>query len=139
MKSQQKALIIQSTDWHLKKENIDQIKDLVMQQCELALELEVTRLVCLGDIFDSRIAQREDVLSAFGEILDTINSYGLELWAIPGNHDKTVYSSHKSFLDPFKGRDYFKLIDKVARLPFLEEQVQLSFVPSLLRDPVTAI
>jgi len=129
MKSQKKALIVQSTDWHLKKENIDQIKDLVLQQCELALELEAEYLVCLGDIFDSRIAQREDVLSAFGDILDMIDSYGLKLWAIPGNHDKTVYSSIKSFLDPFKGRDYFKLVDKIARLPFIEEQIQLNFIP----------
>lgn len=124
-----KALIVQSTDWHLKKENIDQIKDLVLQQCELALELKVEYLVCLGDIFDSRIAQRQDVLDAFGEILDMIDSYGLKLWAIPGNHDKTVYSSHKSFLDPYKGRDCFKLVDTIARVPFIEEKLQLNFIP----------
>ena len=124
-----KALTVLSTDWHLKKENIDQIKDLVQQQCELALELEVDTLICLGDIFDSRIAQREDVLSAFGEILDMIDSYGLKLWAIAGNHDRTVYSSPKSFLSPFKGRDYFKLVDRIARLPFLQEKIQLNFIP----------
>lgn len=124
-----KALAVLSTDWHLKKENIDQIKDLVMQQCELALELETEYLVCLGDIFDSRIAQRQDVLDAFGEILDTIDSYGLKLWAISGNHDKTNYSSHKSFLDPYKGRDCFSLVDKTARIPFIQEQLQLNFLP----------
>lgn len=124
-----KALTVLSTDWHLKKENIDQIKDLVQQQCELALELEVDTLICLGDIFDSRIAQREDVLSAFGEILDMIDSYGLKLWAIPGNHDKSNYSSHKSFLDPYKGRKSFQLVHLAEGIPFKDENIFLHFLP----------
>ena len=93
-----KALVVFSTDWHLQKENIQQITDLVKQQCELAEQLGVKTIIALGDILESRVAQREDVLTTFNEILDIVHTYNLKLVCIPGNHDKTVYSSRNSFL-----------------------------------------
>jgi len=123
------ALIVFSNDWHLKKENIDEITDLVRQQCILAKELNAKYLACLGDIFDSRVAQRQEVLDAFSEILDMIKEYDIELWAIPGNHDKTVYTSYKSFLTAYKYHPNFKLIIIAGSLPFVKEGISLHFLP----------
>lgn len=122
-------LILFSTDWHLKKENLSQIKELVIEKCLLAKKLEVKNLICLGDIFDSRIAQREDVLTAFGEILDIIDSYGLNFWVIPGNHDKTIYTGAASFLTPYKGRHNFHLVDLAGGIPFLEHNLYVHMQP----------
>jgi len=122
-------LVINSTDWHLKKENINQIIDLVKQKCELAKSLGVKYLMCLGDVFDSRIAQREDVLTAFGHILDLIDSYGLEFWLIPGNHDKTIYTGIESFLSPYKGRHNFHLVELAGGIPFPEHKLYIHMQP----------
>jgi exonuclease SbcD len=122
-----KPLIVFSTDWHLESNNITAITDLVRQQCELAKSLEVKYIGCLGDVFNSRIAQREEILTAFGRILDIISSYDLELWLIPGNHDKTVYTGFDSFLNPYKHHPCLKLIDKAGGIPF--NDIYLHFLP----------
>lgn len=138
--------IIFSTDWHLKKDNLAQITDLVIQKCKLAVSLGVKKLGVLGDIFDSRVAQTQDNLNTFGVILDIIHSYGLELLAFPGNHDKTSYTSYNSFLDPFEGRSWFKLYKyyevftdfdheiRLAFLPFFEEEMWVNEFNSLMVD-----
>src|SRR6056297_1136440 len=94
-------IAIISTDWHLKRDNIDAIKDLIDQQCQLAKKEGVEYLICLGDVFDSRKAQELTVLTAFGEILDNIHSYNLKMLTISGNHDKSDYTSYNSYIDSF--------------------------------------
>ena len=69
MKEQIKVAAVVSTDWHLKRENVEEIIDLVNQQCELAVKLGVETLFCLGDIFDSRKSQELVVLTAFKDFL----------------------------------------------------------------------
>lgn len=124
-----KSIAIASTDWHLKRENIDQIIDLVLQQCKLAVKLNVKQLICLGDVFDSRIAQRQDVLTAFGQILNLLEEYDLNMTIIPGNHDKTLYESNESFLDPFRSNKRLFLIRINGSIPMLEHNIQLHFIP----------
>lgn len=97
-----KPEFIISTDWHITERNKEAIKDLVRQKCELAIKEGVSTLICLGDVFDSRKAQPLSVLTAFGEILDMINEYGLTLLVISGNHDKSDYEAYESYLDSFK-------------------------------------
>ena len=122
-------LVVISTDWHLKEQNIVQITDLVTQQCELAKKLKLSYLICLGDVFDSRIAQREEVLTAFGKILDIIHSYNLKLWLIPGNHDKTDYTSKESFLTPYKDHPCLTLVSLSGSIPFSDYKIRLGFIP----------
>jgi exonuclease SbcD len=112
-----KPVTVISTDWHLKESNIDQVKDLVKQKCELAKQLGVDTVFCLGDIFDSRSGQKEVTLRAFSDILETFSSYGIKLWMIPGNHDKTILSIDDSFLDPYKHHPKFKLVKMSGRVP----------------------
>lgn len=122
-----KPIRILSTDWHLKESNLERIKDLVTQKCKLAVKLGVNTLTGLGDFLDSRKAQTQDVLNTFGEILGIIEGYGLNLEAIPGNHDKTDYSSSSSFLDPFIHHPALKLIKELKCLE--SEGVDLIFIP----------
>lgn len=129
MTNEKKPLVIFSTDWHLKPENIPAITDLVKQKCELAKRLGVNQLICLGDIFDSRISQREEVLTAFERILDIIGSHELKMTIIPGNHDKTIYSSVDSFLAPYRHHPAIWLIDRMGGIPFIEHGLHINFLP----------
>lgn len=133
MKEQIKVAAVASTDWHLKRENVEEIINLVKQQCELAVKLGVRTLFCLGDIFDSRKSQELVVLTAFKDILYIMESYNLKLVAIPGNHDKVNYASDHSFIDSFLHHPAFEFHSDVyltndygfpsAFVPFWEESI----------------
>lgn len=127
---EKKIIGVLSTDWHLKESNIESIKDLIIQKCELAKSLSTENLLCLGDVFDSRKSQTISVLNAFGDILDTIERYGLVLYVIPGNHDKSNYSSFESFLDPFAHhpairliRGSFRMLGRVVMIPYFNDDM----------------
>ena len=141
-----KALAVISTDWHLKKENISQIKDLFLQKCLLANQIGAKELFCLGDVFDSRIAQRQEVLTAFGEMLDLLVKYDLDLTIIPGNHDKTDYTSKESFLSPFKHHRKLFLVELMGCaplgnnihcyfIPFFDQSIWIEKFNELVNDP----
>lgn len=123
------ALAVISNDWHLKENNLEEITTLVRQKCELAISLNAGHLFVLGDIFDSRIAQKQIVLSAFSNILDIVSSYELKMVIIPGNHDKTDYSSKESFLLPFKDHPALLLISLTGGIPFKNHNIYVHFVP----------
>lgn len=119
-----KVIGVISTDWHLKVENINDIMDLVRQQIDLATKHGCRMLICLGDVFDSRISQREEVLNAFTTILDMINESGMYLLCIPGNHDKTDYKGDRSFLTPFAYHPGLRLYEKPT-LMYLSQETGL--------------
>lgn len=121
-------IAILSTDWHLKESNIESIKDLITQKCKLAVDLGVDHLFCLGDIFNSRKAQTQNILNSFTDILDIIHGFNMCLWCIPGNHDKTNYGDAKSFLEPFKHHPALELTDLSAGLPFGRE-ISVEMIP----------
>lgn len=106
-----KAIAMISTDWHLKSTNIIPIVKLVEKKCQLALEHGLNNIICLGDIFDSRLSQRMDVLIAFFQILQICKKYGIVLTCVPGNHDKTDYLLEESFLRPFSFHPNLNLIE----------------------------
>jgi exonuclease SbcD len=120
-----KPITILSTDWHLKESNTEQIKDLVRQKCELAKSLDINTVFCLGDIFDSRSSQKLSLLVAFSEILEIFADNHIELWAIPGNHDKRILESDYSFIDPFKYHPNFKYVPKAGMVPFGDVKVHM--------------
>jgi len=130
-KKQKKALAVSSTDWHLKEENIDQIKDLVRQQCALSHSLNVKVNFILGDIFHQRTGLQEAVLTAFSEILAIFHEAKIQVIAIPGNHDKQDYSSFDSFLESFKFHPGFLYVSRHGGLPMSEDGVYFHFLPFL--------
>jgi len=122
------ALSVISTDWHIKLNNTEQIKDLIQQQIDVAKGLETTNLICLGDVFQSRQAQPLATLKCFEEILDLIDKSGMILYCIPGNHDKTNYESDDSFLDQFSWHPALKLTRHNDKLT-LDEGLRVHLLP----------
>jgi len=120
-------ITIISTDWHLKQDNIKQLKFLITQKCELAQELGVKTVFCLGDIFESRTGQQQETLASLSEILEIFEEYQIQLIAIPGNHDKNFYTSAKSYLIPYKHHPYFHLVSE--SMDFAIEDVNFCLLP----------
>lgn len=122
-------LLVLSTDWHLKKSNLEEIKKLVFDQCQLALKLHLNQIYCLGDVFDSRISQRVEILAGFLEILEVCREYKIYLYCIPGNHDKTDYQSEMSFLAPFRNHPNLNLIENYRYFPTIDDDCMVHMIP----------
>jgi DNA repair exonuclease SbcCD nuclease subunit len=122
-----KLHFIVSTDWHLKSTNIALLLDLVTDQCQLAQKYGLKEIVCLGDVFDSRVSQRIEVLYGFLQILEICKNYNLKLICIPGNHDKTCYTDIISFLHPFKNHPNLQLIDTYDVIK--RDEISYHFLP----------
>ena len=130
-----RPIVVISNDWHLAESNLEVIPGLVLQKIELGKKIGVSTLIGLGDFFQERKAQKEIVLNTFKKCLDLIHENGMELIAIPGNHDKTNYSSYSSFLDPFSSHPSLTLIRdctqvelsgvKCCFIPFFEDSIWL--------------
>lgn len=102
------------TDLHLKISDKRETILSYMQQCiDLCRENDLKDVFCLGDVFDSRISQRQDVLNTWDKILDLFCEYEITLHVIRGNHDSTDYRSSESFLTPYKHYPFFHLIDDI--------------------------
>lgn len=126
-------LVIISTDWHLKESNINEILNVAEQEVTLANELKVDEVFWLGDMFDSRISQRQEVLSALDKIINIHSQAGIKITCIPGNHDKTDYTSDISFLTPFRYHPNFRLIESPEKY-FILNDVPMFFVPYYQTD-----
>ncbi len=120
------------TDLHLTGENSKEIKDLMNQAFIEAENLGFDHIYVAGDIFDSRKAQSLKTLNAWMEILDSAESRGMLIIAIPGNHDKPSYKAERSYLDIYQlhpsmelVRDYFAYEAgeyMVHMIPFFDEK-----------------
>lgn len=122
-----KPILVVSNDWHIDEKTLEVIPGLISQKIALANKLGVKNLVCAGDIFQSRKAQKESVLNCFKAILDEVHANKMMIYVIPGNHDKTDYSSYSSFLDPFSSHPALKLITETTKISF--SFVECYFVP----------
>jgi len=124
-----KPIFIFATDWHLRHDNTETIKDLAYQLADLALEKGVQHIVIGGDFFDNRTNQRLITLKAAKEIFGILSQYDLTVHAIAGNHDKSSYSSAASFIDIYNNNihvynDMSAIIIEdvvITFLPFFEE------------------
>jgi len=104
-------MIAVSTDWHITDRNRDLMISLMEQQCAILNKLGIATLLVAGDIFESREAQRISALETFNEMLDIAENNSIKIVAIPGNHDKTVYTEELSFLRYFKHHPALTLIE----------------------------
>lgn len=124
-----------SNDWHIQSRNIDQKKDLARQKIELCKKVGCDKVIIAGDIFESRVSQRQDVLNAFGEILGMFSSEGIYVFIIVGNHDKTVYTSKDSFLDQYAHHPMVHLVNSVyefggvVMVPFFTDEILTEIIP----------
>jgi exonuclease SbcD len=126
-------ILLLSTDWHLRRDNIEIIKDLVIQMCDLGDEINLKKVALLGDIFDKRKGQEQIVLVAFKEILDYIHSRGITVILFPGNHDKCDYDSSDSYLDPFADHPCVRFFREPTKI-LLNNDVELYIMPFYSSD-----
>lgn len=125
--------ILFSTDHHLQTSTIEIFRSLLQQERDYAIQNNIKHIFWLGDIFDSRVAQRQDVLNALCEELQKYKELDLTLHCIAGNHDKTDYESEISFLTSYKYQ--FHLVEKyesvildsckIHMIPFFSDNVWL--------------
>ncbi len=97
-----KPLAIIWNDVHLKTGNEKEILTATRYMIEKALELGIKRTIFAGDLFHSRIHQRQEVLETFDKMLYELNAAEIHTDIISGNHDKTEYKSFDSFLDVYR-------------------------------------
>lgn len=106
-------LAIISTDWHIKADNKESILSIAEQEIQLAQNCGVNTIMWLGDMFDSRTSQSQELLTFMDSILNMYYLAGLTVHCIPGNHDKTDYGDDKSFLTVFKYHPNFHLHEEL--------------------------
>jgi DNA repair exonuclease SbcCD nuclease subunit len=123
-----KAIGIISTDWHLDKENFVEKEELIKQKIDLALKLKVKNLFCAGDIFIERKARPLIDLKYFDKLLFLIEKSGLNLYLIPGNHDKVNYNSDDSYLLTYKHYPNLFLFQTPSSIQ-IDEDNSFYFVP----------
>lgn len=103
-KSYKNPVAIVGFDPHLSKDNVAVVRSLFTQTFDLADEIGCKIVILGGDVFTSRSAQPLEVLDAWRGITEEANDRGLEIVAIPGNHDKTDPNSDRSYLSVCPGK-----------------------------------
>lgn len=122
-------LAIWLTDLHLTSNTIDTVFEIIVQVVNLCRQNSINCIFLGGDIFTSRVGQPQSVLSAFAGILDYIQENDIVVVCIPGNHDKTDYTSVESFLDAYDGRNGFTLYKQYGCINVAEHNLRFHFVP----------
>lgn len=117
------------TDTHLKESNIDINLSVFEQAVNFCLDNNLKTIYHLGDIFDSRKALSLSVLSTFKQILDLLYESEIQLITIPGNHDRTWYSSVESFLDPFEHHPALTLVKDYFFAQLESTDIRIHFLP----------
>jgi len=130
-KMKKKIIAYVVNDIHLSIDNYIQREELFDQIfSKISSNEEIHHLIILGDVFQSRIAQRMEVLNSFARILKKARLFEIDITCIPGNHDKTNYSSHDSFLDVFCHHEGFWLINNpVTMTAVYSPDVKFVFIP----------
>lgn len=96
-----KPLTILFTDLHLSDDTVDVCISCVKQIIHEAKLRNIKQVLFGGDAFNTRKSQSMISLTAFIRILDMFEEAGIQVAAIDGNHDKLMYNSTESYLDPF--------------------------------------
>lgn len=120
-------------DVHLRQENEKAILRAVTGMINHVKKNKINTIFLAGDLFHSRSHQRQSELNTFDKILKNFYEAGLEVIAIPGNHDKNRYDLQESFLDSFKYHPGFTLISEpklievggvsIEMIPFFSDNI----------------
>lgn len=107
-----KPIVLINTDFHLNPNNQESIYNLHVQAINVANTNGIKNHIWLGDIFDSRVSQKQSVLNTLTKIIELYDEAGHKIYCLVGNHDKTDYNSSESFLDSYKYHPSFDLISE---------------------------
>lgn len=106
------------TDSHFDKNNIVEVEDVLDQAIDLCIENNVKTIFSLGDAFTSRTGQTLSVLIARKNWLSRCRDKDIDVFEIPGNHDKTDLESEDSYLDIYSDQPNYHLYKKEKVLRF---------------------
>lgn len=130
------------TDLHLSEDSIATVDSIFDQTIEFCADNSLKYIFFGGDLFHSRKAQTQLLLTTFENILDRINAQQLELICIVGNHDKTDYDAKESFLSAYKHHPALQLIEEellttdwnglnIAFLSYYSEEIYIERLKNL--------
>lgn len=117
------------TDTHLMESTVDINISIFEQARDICLEKGLTRIYHLGDVFDSRKAQTQEMFVVLDSIFEMLQEAELELVIICGNHDKTNYESGDSFLLPFKHYPNVQIIDYYIPIKLEDYKLTVHLMP----------
>lgn len=126
-----KPIFIMANDIHIAMNNVTILRPILANLVIEAVKNGVD-IVLAGDVFDSRSSQRLSVLDLFDEFLGMCESNAVTCFVIPGNHDKTLYSSHNSFLKVFRYHPSCVLIEDIKDM--VVQDVNVTFMPFFDED-----
>lgn len=94
------ALVL--TDTHLAEDNSELVKYIWEQAVLKCQELKINKMFFDGDFFTTRKAQPLFIDDIAREIVQSVLDKDIELFLMPGNHDKVDLTSERSYLDEYK-------------------------------------
>lgn len=115
------------TDIHLTKDNGELIKSLFSQIFDICEKRKISKIFCGGDVFTNRIGQPLSCLDDFRSIVHRATRKKIDLYFIPGNHDKTDPDDEKSYLDFFCSPNYH--LTRVGELMTFGDEVAVAMIP----------
>lgn len=123
------------TDPHSKEDNYEFVEGIYEQFISLCKKLKCYRAVNCGDFFQERFPGGPlNTELSVKKCLKKFDENNIILTAIPGNHDKTNYTSHLSYLDVIEyGSDFVR----IESLPAFENiktsnDIRFAFLPYFL-------
>lgn len=115
------------TDTHFKENNHDIVYDIFVQLINYCNKNDIKTVFHAGDVFTNRSSQTLQTLHIFNKVITLFSKNKINLYAIPGNHDKTNQDSIKSYLDLFRYRHNFYLFNKETLLA--ADNIVFGFIP----------
>jgi exonuclease SbcD len=124
-----KVVAVLGNDYHLGINNIELVKSIWNQQLELCVANGNVPFIIGGDMFTNRSGQPLAVLKTFKELIDETASKRIEIFAIPGNHDKTDLKSEDSYLDMFndQNNEWFNVFSNAQSI--CKNKLFIHFIP----------
>jgi exonuclease SbcD len=98
---QKKPTQVIITDLHLDKNNTSYVESLMEEVVSYCLDSDIEEITLLGDSFTDRSSQKLEVLLSFKRIVKIVTRNNINLFVIPGNHDKVILDNDSSYLDIF--------------------------------------
>lgn len=141
MANKKHAIGVLVNDIHLDKENGELVKDIFNQLVKVCEKYGTKNIFCGGDVFTNRSGQPLQCLMDWKEIFLNLNKKKIQLYVIPGNHDKTDSDDEKSYLNVFShpcvtlfSSAGYRVIDGclVAFIPYFKDEKWLKEYHSLI-------
>jgi DNA repair protein SbcD/Mre11 len=117
------------TDPHLSDDTLEVNRSVYIQVLQLCLDNNIPGVILGGDVFDSRKGQSEQVLTTFAQLVELFRDHDINLIIIPGNHDKTDYTSSESFLNAYGLISGVFLYKEYGYIDHTEKQLRFHFIP----------